>query len=129
MTSISDEYINMNDISLTETFIGVFPPEPPPLQEELFVPGEFKYVSSTNTREMLRNAYQAINQSETWPFIRNDIKSFMFSDAPEIKLISKKMAQLGYYGHSGFSFGWTIRQMQFIAKNGEEEYKKLVETL
>lgn len=127
MTSISDEYTNMNDISLTETFIGVFPPEPP-TEEELFVPGEFKYVSSSNTREMLQNAYQAINQSETWSFVGKDIVSFMVSNSPEIKHITKKMEQLGYYGHSGSSFGWTMRQMQFIAKNGEEEYKKLVET-
>jgi len=115
----------MNDISLTETFIGVFPPEPPHLQEELLVPGEFKYVISNSSREMLQNAYQAINQTETWSFVRNDIESFMRSGAPEIKLISKKMAQLGYCGHSGFSFGWTMRQMQFIAKNGEEEYKNI----
>jgi hypothetical protein len=34
------------------------------------------------------------------------------------------MEQLGYYGHSGSSFGLTMRTMQYIARNGEEKFKK-----
>jgi hypothetical protein len=34
------------------------------------------------------------------------------------------MVELGYDGHSGCSFGYTMRIMQYIAKYGEEKYKK-----
>jgi hypothetical protein len=33
------------------------------------------------------------------------------------------MVELGYNGHSGSSFGYTMRAMQYIAQNGEEKYK------
>ena len=32
------------------------------------------------------------------------------------------MEELGYNGHSGYSFGWTMRQMQYIAEHGESNY-------
>jgi hypothetical protein len=47
----------------------------------------------------------------------------MFSDDQEIWRITAKMEELGYNGHSGCSFGWTMRQMQYIAKYGEEKYR------
>lgn len=111
----------------TDSSITMFlPPRPPPIiYEEHLVPGEFKYINSPHSREMLQNAYNAITQTETWGFIKKDIDSFMCSDSPEVWIITKKMVELGYDAHSGFSFGWTMRQMQFIAKNGEKEFKNL----
>jgi hypothetical protein len=103
----------------------IMPPQPP--GDDNFIPGEFKYINSKHSRNMLQNAYQAINQTETWNFVKKDIESFSFSNTTEIKLISNKMTELGYYGHSGVSFGWTMRQMQFIAKNGEEAFKIIAE--
>jgi hypothetical protein len=35
------------------------------------------------------------------------------------------MEDLGYDGHSGSSFGLTMRHMQFIALHGLEEHKKI----
>jgi len=46
----------------------------------------------------------------------------MLSTNPEICMIYKKMEELGYIGHSAFTFGWTMRQMQYIAKYGEIVY-------
>ena len=90
--------------------------------------GEFKYISSYNDRVMMTNAWQAITLTETWDFVKQDIDSFMFSSEPHISIISKKMEELGYNGHSGSSFGWVMRNMQYIAKHGEtkfhEEYLK-----
>ena len=74
-------------------------------------------------REMLTNAYEAIQQTELWPFMKEDIFSYMFGVNPEIKMIQEKMSALGYDGHSGSSFGWTMREMQFIAQNGLEAHK------
>jgi hypothetical protein len=100
------------------------PPEPPSIS---FVPGEFKYIKCEYSREMLQNAYQAVSQTETWYFVKQDIESFSLSSAPEIWRITDKMTQLGYDGHSGFSFGWTMRQMQIIAREGEQSFKEVAE--
>ena len=86
--------------------------------------GKFEYVQDVWMREMLINAWQAITTTETWDFVRQDTDSFMFSSDPRVNIIGKKMEELGYTGHSGASFGLTMRHMQFIAKHGEEEYKK-----
>lgn len=90
--------------------------------------GEFKYISNYHDRVMMTNAWQAITLTETWDFVKQDIDSFMFSWEPQISIISKKMEELGYNGHSGSSFGWVMRNMQYIAKHGEtkfhEEYLK-----
>ena len=143
MTTLSAE-MNITETNITETVLEnsvadlaiefdsqtdytslLMPPPPPPSTS--FVPGEFKYVNDKHSRVMLQNAYQAVNQTETWNFVKKDIESFSLSSAPEIWRITNKMEQLGYNGHSGFSFGWTMRQMQFIAKNGEGKYKEMAE--
>jgi len=110
--------------SLTDNII---PPAPPTIEEMGFVLGQFEYISDSSSRKMLQNAYQAINLTETWDFVKQDIYSFMVCDAPEIKIILEKMGELGYHGHSGVSFGFIMREMQFIAQKGEKEYKKLTE--
>jgi hypothetical protein len=126
----------------------LFPPSPPTLDEErsintggsqetittintvitpetdTFIPGKFEYVKCAHTREMLANAWQAINLTETWDFVRMPTESFMMSRDDRIWVITAKMEELGYYGHSGFSFGWTLRQMQFIAQHGEARFRK-----
>jgi hypothetical protein len=89
-----------------------------------FVPGKFEYVECTHTREMLANAWQAINLTETWDFVRMPIESFMMSRDGRIWVITAKMEDLGYNGHSGCSFGWTLRQMQFIAQYGEVRFRE-----
>jgi hypothetical protein len=106
---------------------NILPPAPPSAEEEAktFIPGRFEYIKDKHTKEMLVNAWQAITLTENWKFVAKDIDSFQMSNAPEIWIISNKMEELGYQCHSGFSFGWTMRQMQFISKKGEEEYKQL----
>ena len=89
---------------------------------ELFVPGQFLYINDANSKEMLQNAWDAITQLDLWYYMRRDTDSFMFSRDPEINIITNKMAELGYDGHSGSSFGWTMRQMQYIAEHGESNY-------
>ena len=49
----------------------------------------------------------------------------MFNNDITLNTIHNKMIELGYDGHSGGSFGWTMRQMQYIANHGEEKYKNL----
>jgi hypothetical protein len=84
---------------------------------------EFNIIPDEHSRFMLKNAHQAITMAEAWHFMRtfND-QSFMFSSNPIVSDIMKKMSELGYDGHSGTSFGWTMRQMEFLAINGKEVY-------
>jgi hypothetical protein len=104
------------------------PPIPVPQEREVtFVPGKFDYIKpeSSNYKAMLVNAYQAITQTETWNFVKQDCESFMLSEDPRIWVISNKMAQLGYDGHSGSSFGCTMRDMQYIAQHGEKKFMEV----
>ena len=96
-----------------------------PSEEEFtnFAPGEFEYVDCENIKKMLQTAYNAINLTETWGFVKQDCDSFMLSNSKQIDIIYKKIEELGYTDHSGFSFGFTMRNMQFIAKHGEQKFK------
>jgi hypothetical protein len=101
-------------------------PTPPPIPERevTFVPGKFEYIkpSSAHYKTMLVNAFQAVSQTESWDFMKKDCESFMFSQDPSVLIISKKMIELGYNGHSGCSFGCIMRDMQYIAKHGEKQF-------
>ena len=84
----------------------------------------FNYLNDKNYQEMFLNAYQAIQLTETWDFMKQDINSYTSSNSNEVKLISNKMSELGYNYHSGSSFGWIMRHMQIIAQNGLEAHKE-----
>lgn len=86
---------------------------------------KFQYINEPFTRMMVSNAWQAINQTDTWDFIAMDIETFMFPNDNRAKKIIDKMEELGYTGHSGSSFGLTLRHMQFLFKYGEEKFKKV----
>ena len=109
---------NLNIIAPSTQDIDIRPPSPPKPHPK----GNFDYIKSENDREMIENAYRAVNQLELWDFMKKDCESYMMSNCQEIKRIGNKMIELGYDGHSGFSFGWTMRQIQYIAKHGEIKY-------
>ena len=84
---------------------------------------EFNTIADEHSRTMLKNAHQAITSTEYWDYMRTfSEQSFMFSNSPAVSRIMTKMTQLGYDGHSGCSFGWTMRQMEFLAKNGKQAF-------
>jgi hypothetical protein len=87
------------------------------------VPGKFDYIQDMDYKKRLVNAFQAVTLTESWSFLKRPCESFMFSNDPKIDVITKKMVELGYSGHSGSSFGCTMRDMQFIALRGEEEFR------
>jgi hypothetical protein len=115
---------------------NILPPEPPSHEEEVrsvsttrtdtecsFVEGEFKYIQDKRCREMLRTAHKAISLLELWNFVSKPIESFTWSNDNRVTAIYDKIEELGYTGHSGASFGYTLREMQFIAKYGEREFR------
>lgn len=99
--------------------------ETPDIQQDNFIPGNFEYVTDNSERLMLSNAWQAITMTENWNFVKQPIESFSWSNDPRINIISNKMVELGYNDHSGSSFGYTMRAMQYIAQKGEEKYKEM----
>jgi hypothetical protein len=86
--------------------------------------GKFEYVNDEHERLMLQNAFAAISATNLWDFVAKDRESFMFSREQGINTISAKMEELGYSGHSGATFGWTLRAMQYLVNNGEEKFKE-----
>lgn len=76
------------------------------------------------TADMLNDAYQAVNVTQSWDNMKNFTgESFMFSSEPWISNVMTAMHLRDQ--HSGASFGWTMRQIEFIAKEGWEAYVEL----
>jgi hypothetical protein len=58
--------------------------------------------------------------------VEKPIDSFMCSGDKRVRDIYNKIEELGYHGHSGSSFGLTMRNMQYIARNGAEDFKQMM---
>lgn len=84
--------------------------------------GDFSFVKDASVRVMFDDAYKAIDSVfGAWEFVERDPGSggFMFSSDPHSVAISKAMK---YDGHSGASYGWTMRVMQQIARVGWDRF-------
>lgn len=74
-------------------------------------------VASIKTREI--NVWKYLSQ-----YSPPDGRGFMFSGGSD-----DIVSQVQYHmetGHSGCSMGWTMRHIEFIAKNGLPEHRKMV---
>ena len=73
---------------------------------------------------MLKDAYEAITECDLWDWLREfapeEGKGFMFSDHPNLDRIN---AAMKCEGHSGSSYGWTMRVMAAIAKKGWDGFR------
>lgn len=135
-----EQSMNINN-NMTEPIYNLLPPTPPVIEEtiitselpissiedneESFIAGEFLYISNLHSRLIIQNGWRAVQLTETADFVKQDIESFQMSDDPRIWIISNKMDEIeNPPGHSGFTFGWTMRQLQLIYKHGENEYRK-----
>ena len=85
----------------------------------------FDFVTNENHRKMFETALTAITHLELWEFMRNfpENDSFMFSSSQEVDQIYRKIEELGYTGHSGASFGCTMRAMELIGKKGIDKFR------
>jgi hypothetical protein len=79
-------------------------------------------------KEMLASAFHAISSVEGgWEFLKEysppENEGFMFvRNPPEtLKYISAAVSD-GYPGHSGASYGWTMRHMEALAKRGWDKW-------
>jgi hypothetical protein len=85
----------------------------------MVIDGDFTKLKLTHhEKTMLDDAYKAVSITKMWNYIRNkdfNENGFMFCTDDELSKISAAMA---YQGHSGASFAWVMRQMEYIAKDG-----------
>ena len=104
----------------------VMPPEPPVIRiKPNRGTGNFDYIQNQSERKMLSTAFQAITLTELWDFVEKPIDSFMCSGDKRVRTIYNKIEELGYHGHSGSSFGLTMRNMQQLAREGEKVFKQM----
>ena len=92
----------------------------------------FNFIDCSMTRQCMMNGCWAMDQTRLWDWLKNyevdPSRGFMFANEPEINLIGNVMEQNNapvQVGHSGASFGITMRNLHYIAKNGFEAYKEL----
>ena len=82
----------------------------------------FDFITNSYEKRMLETAYDAITSLELWNYMKTPNKGFMLCLDIELELIMNEIVKLGYNGHSGFSFAWTLRQMQYIAQYSLSQY-------
>lgn len=89
----------------------------------------FNFITDSHTRDLVSNGYVAVTELELWDWMRTftpaQNEGFMWSSHPNINKIVKKMESLpNPPGHSGSSFAFTMRALEYIAKNGIDSYKR-----
>ena len=94
------------------------------------VSGSFDFVNSYD-QPSFENAHYAITQCELWEWIRDfdppTSEGFMFCDTPELKRIKTAMFEHNDSvagGHSGSSYAYVMRLMQYIATHGFADFKE-----
>lgn len=100
-----------------------------PIMTEVTYTGSFDFVKSYD-RASFENAHFAINQCELWEWIRDfdppQGEGFMFCKTPELSRITAAMHEHNDNvagGHSGSSFAFVMRLMQYIATHGFAQFK------
>ncbi len=75
--------------------------------------------------EMLQDMDNAITECGLWDWLKNyepeHGKGFMFSNHSNLERIQEKIK---YGGHSGSSYGWTMRVMERVAKQGWDNFRQ-----
>ena len=113
---------NTSIITDNESEYSVAPPPPPKINVG---DGQFAYINDKRIRNNLQNGWQAVTITESWQYLNNvKMASFMWSNDPKVSEIGNKMEELGA-GHSGASFGSTMRSLEHIAKHGESSFKRI----
>ena len=93
--------------------------------------GTFSFIDNAriNERNMLANAWAAINETESWDYMTKEPKNgYMFCNDAQYNKIRNKMHELDPVisdNHSGGSMGFTMRIMQTIARDGIDAVKEI----
>ena len=90
--------------------------------------GDFDFISDNATKDFLKSAHKAISICELWNWMRiyepPPNKGFMWCSVAELDRLNQQMWKDSINGnHSGASHSYILREMQYIAKNGYQNYK------
>ena len=90
-----------------------------------YVPGDFSFIRDESSRYYAKDAYDATTKAEAWALLKEDPGEggFMYSADERYKSIQDKMECI--QEHSGASYGWSMRQIQYIAQHGWNAYVAL----
>jgi hypothetical protein len=93
---------------------------------------DFDFIDSHSERNCMINGCWAMNKTGLWEWLRSynvdPTKGYMFASDPNINAIAEKMEEEGAtyrQNHSGASFAFTLRNLDYIAKNGYEAFKQM----
>ena len=80
--------------------------------------GNFSFIKDSMWRVMCEEMYAAVTAADAWTSMKEDPGDggFMFSGAPVVARVSAHLNDT--VGHSGSSFGITMRAMQRLARVG-----------
>lgn len=100
------------------------------LTADFYGDGTFDFIPPENSVAYYRNAHWAITQTKMWDWLHSfsvsDKEGFMFCSHPNLKIIEEKMYEQDVaHGHSGASFGFTMRQMEYIAIHGYDAFRQV----
>ena len=85
----------------------------------------FAFVTNHQVYNYLLSAHQSITECELWDWLRSYEPSsgFMFDTSAESRLILTQMQKYDVNNsHSGSSYAYILREMQYIAINGYQQY-------
>jgi hypothetical protein len=111
--------INANENNETNDYFGI---------DECAGDAGFEFADNWS-RPYFKSAHTAISRCELWNWFKNyqpdEGLGFMFTrNVPELDRLSKEMLKDPVNdGHSGSSYACTMRNMEFIAKNGYQRFK------
>ena len=118
LNNIEDIKNNENDDN-NKDFFGI---------DECANNGGFEFVSEWS-RPYLKSAHQAVSRCELWNWLQvykpEEERGFMFArNVPELDRLNEELMKDPVNGgHSGSSYACVMRNMEFIAKNGYQEFK------
>jgi len=87
---------------------------------------KFNFVSNNMERIVLIDAYEAVNDMNLWDYLKeNTFESFTYYKGPYKQLHEELLEKADKSNfHSGASYGITMRNMERIAKEGFDVWKK-----
>jgi len=112
--------VNTHPIMSSPSFYPVAMSDPRLAVDLSRLDGLFDYNVLDGIEAVIKTTQQ--RESCMWSFLRDnppsDTTGYMFSNNPEFGAIMNNMQ----VGHSGGSYAWTMRNLQFIATNGMDAY-------
>ena len=89
---------------------------------------DFSFILDRMSRELAKTSYNSVTALNMWDFFQEfqpeEGKGFMFSSHPKLTELENYIESKYNMGHSGASWGWSMRIIQFIAKNGITKYRQ-----